>query len=1299
MDILHLEDRFLATASGSRINVVADLISYCPGAHVFRSVIYKQVFHCDCHIKQQKGRITLLNATLTKHQGKFWVLSDVETKVVVHSSQGVVTPIQAIEVCSGIGAMGQGLRGCDIVTKCYVDYNPRFCQWLRDHGHLGVVEGNIADPSTAIAVSNQAPEAQFLVGGVACQPFSRLGDRKEQLDSRSESFPAFLRLLHWLQIPIGVMECTSEVLESSWAQGLLRAFAEATDSNCTQKVLHLHRCWPSFRTRWWAVVTQQGIPAVCIDDLPDISFTPGIVHLIPNMLPMPDEERSQIELDEYELRYIHSCKKGIQSCVVEKCRPLATATHSWGSQVKGCFCGCRKHGFSHERLANQGLHGAVCVLPGYVKINGEEVSKLRHLHPQEVALLCGLLPSWVSPMPHTPLRLNLAGVGQLASPLQSGWIVAQVLSQVPGFMPSSGSEILPKQVLLHLMRQLFRERDDLWDIQAPTRYMEIFQTAVTSTLSTRTGDEDEPLFHTALLKSVRSAEMDIAKSIGGVDSVPETEIDSPADDDATIQCYFDRLSSVQVDPYDLPDCSHEVSDGEVGQASQVVESFAVGGGHPGFKIPLKRSLVDPSMPLTKHPKAEIVHSSPVVELAGARLESPKLAVQESNDIEQSKDENATSPHESVEGVHIRIVTADTWCPSMTRVPSHCCVQQVIDAETQLTPGDVSIVVRNSVGQLIPPQQELHPFQRIHVEHSEEFIGAVPPTTSPPDTRYAVLTKQGAWVAIDEMNAYLSWIHDHHKVECIPCFVDDFVEESVVESWMIRLLSSDPSYHMVCSAVLQEQHWFPVIALHTPNGIQVCTNQDGNDWFLRNSSAFKGVSVHVSPGQSEFRHDCGFQTVGWVTQCVEELQQGSSLDEINIQPLSSYHADILRSRFENHLHVTGLAKVIVQPQSMQFGGASGGTPEEQIRQVLEDHGVPKEKLHQRVGMIFEKIGRQGVIQCCRSPRPWQELKSLANSLTPKVQLILPSELAEKIRERVESGASFGDHKKKKPEPKKDIPFPKLQPEDLSIPPAVFKQGQDQPVHQVGLNNIGVDTSGVVLVSADQAQPYLKLSKPLSKYGLALLVLDHENAICSGLGEVLRFPARFDHTNEPIIAIARLIQLGQIAVSRHLPATQLKVEEVKTCVARAVVYRDEIVEQDWAQFVNHPVKYIIHHCDSLQSDGSEQGIMDVWDRQFVSAKFDRKKPSEAEMFIVTFRLSGIDCAAILMQSGTAGVYFEPRTQDGRRPDDAFRVTWIPKVDRASALSAVQASPEWATLAFVPQVVMQLLSTIVISPTCHS
>ena len=1114
-------------------------------------------------------------------------------------------------------------------------------------------------------------------GGVACQPFSRLGDRKEQHDSRSESFPAFLRMLFWLQIPIGIMECTSEVYESSWAQGILGAYMDATGSVCAQKILHLHRIWPAYRTRWWAVITQKGIPAMCLEDLPELPFTPGIIHLIPKMLEMSPEELTQIELDPYELRAFHSCKKGVQSCIVEKCRPMATATHSWGSQVKGCSCGCRQSGFSFERLDSQGLHGAVWVLPGYIKINGEEVSKLRHLHPQEVALMCGLLPSWVVPNTNIPLRLDLAGVGQLASPLQSSWVFTQVMSHLQscGWFPSQ-EEFSPKKKLMALVHELFGERNEKWNIQTPTRYMDIFHQAIQQTLLIPNDEGEDAQFQQALLVSVQRAEQGLVESNGEEKKNEHGEETSPGEDDDILGAFLRSNCEVVAhnDPYE---CSESESAGvefEVPtpgeQSVVIVASFAEGGGHPGFRNhSSKREFgVQHTQSGKRLKTAETIHTrvddiaSPILEeetKMGSVTSSPGSdgwtcqfdrcyqsgfgdgddigaptvkCLDETSEIPQETLGRSQEEHESTSGYkHVQIIKDDMSYPQIIKIPATCTIQQVIDAETKLSQTDDSIVVRDSVGQVIPPAEGLKPLQRIHVESAGEFVGAEMPCLLFPQDRYTILTKQGAWVAEDEMNYYLDTLKQHHEFTRVQCALNISTDEEGIQSWMVQLLDAAQKNGISGSAVLHDHHWFPVAIKNTPQGNQIYTSAAGSDWVSQVFAQSSEIELHVSHTESTFPNDCGFQTLGWMMHFLVEGFKGDQTDDEVSWALSKSQAEVFRGMFEHHLHVSGLSKSVIQPHNIHFGGVTGGTPEEQLRQMLEDHGVPKDKLHSRVGMILEKIGRQGIIQCCRSPRPWPELKALANSQSPKLQLILPSELAEKIRERVESGASFGDQKKKKQDQKREQTFPKLQPEDLSIPSTVFKQGRDQPVQQVGLGNIGVDASGVVLVTAEQAQPYLQLAKPLSKHGLALLVVDHDNSICSGLGEVLRFPARFNQTNEPIIATARLIQLGQLEVSRHLPNTQLKVEEVQTCVIRALVFKDEIVDHDWSQVVQHPVKYIIQNCNILAKEGLDSCIVDVWDRQFVSFKYDRKKPSEADVFIVTFRLSGIQSSEVLPHSG--------------------------------------------------------------------
>ena len=191
-----------------------------------------------------------------------------------------------------------------------------------------------------------------------------------------------------------------------------------------------------------------------------------------------------------------------------------------------------------------------------------------------------------------------------------------------------------------------------------------------------------------------------------------------------------------------------------------------------------------------------------------------------------------------------------------------------------------------------------------------------------------------------------------------------------------------------------------------------------------------------------------------------------------------------------------------------------------------------------------------------------------------------------------------------------------------------------------------------------------------------MLDHQDAICNGVGQVIRFPGRYEKTGEPFIGTGRLIQLGSTAeVCRHFPNTQVKVDEVETQVLRAVVYREEL-ESGWQDFSQKPVKFVLDHL-GLSGGGEEDGVIDVWDRQWLSIKMERQKPQTADLFMVSFRLTGQDEKSLMSKSGEAGIYLEPRTADGRSPSDRYRVTWLPRTDKATTMTSLQAAQTWACL----------------------
>ena len=86
--------------------------------------------------------------------------------------------------------------------------------------------------------------------------------------------------------------------------------------------------------------------------------------------------------------------------------------HSWGSQVKGCSCGCRSSGFHEKRLAEKGLYGLLVLIGGEVR-NGTQVYQgCRQTHACEIALANGPVPSHVGNMKGKS-RFEIAGVGRL----------------------------------------------------------------------------------------------------------------------------------------------------------------------------------------------------------------------------------------------------------------------------------------------------------------------------------------------------------------------------------------------------------------------------------------------------------------------------------------------------------------------------------------------------------------------------------------------------------------------------------------------------------------------------------------------------------------------------------------------------------------------------------------------------------------------------------------------------------------------------------------------------------------------
>ena len=426
----------------------------------------------------------------------------------------------------------------------------------------------------------------------------------------------------------------------------------------------------------------------------------------------------------------------------------------------------------------------------------------------------------------------------------------------------------------------------------------------------------------------------------------------------------------------------------------------------------------------------------------------------------------------------------------------------------------------------------------------------------------------------------------------------------------------------------------------------------------------------------FNNDCGFQTIAWLTEAVFNSEFGTPFQRV--APMELHTAIAWRGIFEQHLHLSQEAKHLVVPAECAFGGAATVDLTKQLADLLHDRGVPVDQSQSRANSVIEKIGRQPISKALRSPNPWKEVKQLANLASPKIQLVLPSEMQAAIQARLDEGKPFGDKKKKLARDRKPRRELALEASDVGIPEGIFRDANNVTLTQIPIQSIGPEAKGVVVVTAEQAAPYLRFSQPVSKHGLALIVINHSSPLVHGSGEEIRFPARCEKTAKPILLSAKIIQIDNTEVTRNAPPHVTKVDEVSTVVIRVCTYRDELNAISWDKFSAKPIKHIVDDVAALQpaGDGSSP-IIDVWDRQWLTEKFERTKPADAAMFCACFRIEQGDLLDLLQHQGRVAHYLEPRSQDGRSPDADFRVVWINKKDRQSVVLASQSTTQWTAI----------------------
>ena len=508
-------------------------------------------------------------------------------------------------------------------------------------------------------------------------------------------------------------------------------------------------------------------------------------------------------------------------------------------------------------------------------------------------------------------------------------------------------------------------------------------------------------------------------------------------------------------------------------------------------------------------------------------------------------------------------------------------------------------------------------------------------------RDELLWQQQGWVAVDEMHHYMQILEATHPGKTFGVLVlpDASDHTAMFTRYVLKCIeatSMDENTKEKAFACLYQHHWFPIYVTVTGMEVEVWTTHLMMTWIqdqISQAVGTSGVHFRSSTCLTEFPADCGFQTVGWIlskfndedTDTVWTARQACQWRALFHQDLRYHQAD---------------REWVAIP--LQVGGAM--QPREQLVALLVEHGVASGRSDECAEQLLKAFGSHAIQQVLQSPKPWADLKAKASLHQPPIRIVLASELKNMIQARGQDNKPVGTKNNKVKNIKQHAPL-QLQADQLTVPHAVFRQEDGIELSQISHQSLGPGSRGILVCNIQEALPYFALQSAISQEGVGLLILDHSDSRIPPKHQQIRVPVICKATHEPLIVGAALLQLGAKVVARNTPAQCLEVQQIDKQVLRVLLYQDQ-TPLVWKDVVNGPVKSVFDTAPFTSIETHD--ILDVWDRQWLTNRMTKTTPADAALLAFSIRIT-IPASQVRQQfCGQDGQFYEPRTQDGRKPD---------------------------------------------------
>ena len=438
-------------------------------------------------------------------------------------------------------------------------------------------------------------------------------------------------------------------------------------------------------------------------------------------------------------------------------------------------------------------------------------------------------------------------------------------------------------------------------------------------------------------------------------------------------------------------------------------------------------------------------------------------------------------------------------------------------------------------------------------------------------------------------------------------------------------------HVLGLACLKDLHWFPVIFLRQGDEIIVVTDCPDFVALLGNIAPDYFV-CQVIPTHTVICGVVTWKVFAWMCGFPTDLVSPSDMRSL----LHHLYLD----------HAFGMT----DPRLLQWGFGSHGPLAKQLASELLKHGVPETVVEERAANAIRTLGSEQISAALNHRNTWKQLKMLGNN--SKFQFVMPSELSTLVdanKGKPVAGKGKGKGARVIPQPVE------LDPTKLVVLEGTF-HSQDVPMPQLTMQQIGPVSSGIILMSQQDAEPYLRAGKVVSREPLALLVLHRNGAeITTALPHSsVMVPCRCTLNNEPVLAGAVLVQVGTGMVEKISGKAIVSVDTPDVVTLKVMIYKDEM-KGEWTEINGSPIRCLVsllpklkrcftescscpawHNAESLPL---RDPILDVWRRQFLRLGFKPCPADKAEIFSVCIRIPRCILDSLLASSGTSGAYGQP------------------------------------------------------------